>query len=166
MTNLNATQRAKKLRENYPQMFPVDPFRIAQDLKIEIRYLQNPRPDVAGTLSRESADTPLIIAINPNDPFSRQRFTVAHELGHYTKLQEEDKLNSRLGFVEMRDELASTGRNPVENDANEFAAELLMPEKWIRHWHEIGIGFQAIRNALNVSTAALETRYRFLGLSR
>ena len=45
-----------------------------------------------------------------------------------------------------------------------FAAELLMPEHWIRHWHESGIGFKVMQKTLNVSEAALKNRFDTLRL--
>jgi prophage protein len=164
MTTLTAEQRARNLLQNYPDMFPIDPFQIARDLGIEIRYLSNPGHNVSGTISRENANSPVIVGVNSNDAITRQRFTIAHELGHYTKLKEEGKIDSRLGFVEYRNELSSQGNDPVEIDANQFAAELLMPEHWIRHWNESGIGFKVIQKTLNVSEIALKNRFETLGL--
>ena len=48
MTTLTPEQRARNLLQNYPDMFPIDPFQIARDLGIEIRYLSNSGLDVSG----------------------------------------------------------------------------------------------------------------------
>ena len=63
-----------------------------------------------------------------NNRLGRQRFTAAHELGH--AVLHRDRMR---GFVE--DAAVSEGddtADPMEAEANRFAAELLMPEEVIR----------------------------------
>ncbi len=66
------------------------------------------------------------IYVHASDSLNRQRFTCAHELGHYVK-------RSAMGdeeweYVEHRALLASQGTDPEEVYANKFAAGLLMSE--------------------------------------
>jgi Zn-dependent peptidase ImmA (M78 family) len=60
-------------------------------------------------------DTPTI-AFNKNHRWYRRRFTIAHEIGHYIM---------KTGHNSIASAINST--DPVESEANEFAAELLMP---------------------------------------
>jgi len=68
------------------------------------------------------------IGYNPNDPLVRQRFTIAHELGHYFLHKKE---SSTIFYdkpqILFRDESNSSGHKR-EQEANVFAAALLMPE--------------------------------------
>jgi IrrE N-terminal-like domain len=70
-----------------------------------------------------------IVILNDSRPQTRKRFTLAHELGHVlipwhigTILDEIDLSNNKndLSYWEL------------ENEANRFAAELLMPRDWLK----------------------------------
>lgn len=63
----------------------------------------------------------------------RQRFTIAHELGHY-KLEHKKELSlSKTHLPIYRNEKSSTGEIRMEREANLFAAMLLMPEDFIEY---------------------------------
>lgn len=64
-------------------------------------------------------DQQVIIFLNENLPNDRKRFTLAHELGHLA-------LHLRIPFDERSD-------NVIEEEANRFASEFLMPELDIRN---------------------------------
>lgn len=69
-----------------------------------------------------------VIVVNASNPEVRKRFTIAHELGHvvmhrFTK----PHADNRFG-VRFRDRRSSEGTDFEEVEANQFAAELLMPE--------------------------------------
>ncbi len=72
------------------------------------------------------------VVINQGHHKNRQRFSMAHELGHYLLHR-----NARSIFVDAseqrfyRDAEASTGTKLQEIEANAFAAELLMPQESI-----------------------------------
>jgi Zn-dependent peptidase ImmA (M78 family) len=72
-----------------------------------------------------------IIGINAIHHPNRQRFTLAHEFGHLvlhkhliTSMVHVDK---KLPYF-MRDAKSASGTDKIEIEANQFAAELLMPE--------------------------------------
>jgi Zn-dependent peptidase ImmA (M78 family) len=70
-------------------------------------------------------DCPLLF-VNGNDAPTRQRFTLAHELGHF-----------RMGHSTVIDEQAAISghlRDPNEVCANAFAAEFLMPRDATAAW--------------------------------
>lgn len=71
-------------------------------------------------------DSKYFIHVNKNDHPEIQRFTVAHELGHYCL--HKDFLD-RKGQILERNNLSSRGTDQKEVEANRFAAELLMPKK-------------------------------------
>lgn len=56
------------------------------------------------------------IAFNKNHGWYRRRFTIAHEIGHFIMNTGHNDIGAALDTS-----------NPVEAEANEFAAELLMP---------------------------------------
>jgi Zn-dependent peptidase ImmA (M78 family) len=70
-----------------------------------------------------------------NRHLHRQRFTMAHELGHWElRHYLEDELQAdSMGFEGAFDGLGqSEGRSPIEIEANTFAAEILIPGAWIK----------------------------------
>jgi len=77
-----------------------------------------------------------VIYVNRTHPKVRQRFTIAHELGHIVRGHLADG-DDELIENEMR--FRSEAWNSEEREANAFAAELLMPERWVRDATNAGI---------------------------
>lgn len=73
-----------------------------------------------------------VIGINALHPSVRQRFSIAHELGHLILHHDTELQVDRHAFVAFRDLASSTADDPREVEANQFAAALLMPEHLLR----------------------------------
>lgn len=71
-----------------------------------------------------------VIAVNSNNHPNRQRFTIAHECGHLL-LDHEMGAHIDETFVIQRNERSSHGTDIQEVEANQFAAELLMPLRFL-----------------------------------
>lgn len=84
---------------------------------------------VSGFLLRHPGEAP-VIGFNSALPVVRQRFIVAHELGHLL-LHGKTGLHVDRSLVRLEGEKANVP-DEDEIEANRFAAELLMPEEWIR----------------------------------
>ena len=72
-----------------------------------------------------------IIGINALHHPNRQRFTMAHECGHLVLHRDQvtREVHVDKGFpMLMRDAVSAASVDPMEIEANLFAAELLMPE--------------------------------------
>jgi Zn-dependent peptidase ImmA (M78 family) len=61
-------------------------------------------------------DTPFVI-VNADHPVERQRFTLAHEFGHF-RMEHGNRVDETVGWGD---------RDPLEVEANAFAAAFLMP---------------------------------------
>lgn len=73
-----------------------------------------------------------IISYNKKEGKERQRFTVAHELGHYFLHSDEKPLFvDKKPKILFRNSASSSGEIHQEREANAFAASLLMPRKLI-----------------------------------
>ena len=108
-----------------------------------------------------------IILVNSNHPPVRQRFTIAHELGHYF-LDHHSNLFIDKGNL-YRNDKSSEGNLRWEKDANKFAAELLMPEELMidlveEKKLEDDEDLVELAKELEVSTQALTYRLNNLGL--
>jgi Zn-dependent peptidase ImmA (M78 family) len=104
---------------------PVDPFAIAQELGIKA-YSANLDQGISGMLVKRPGEDAEIYVHSVDSP-NRQRFTCAHELGHYVKRSAQG--DTAWEYVERRDLLTSQGTDPDEIYANQFAAALLMPRE-------------------------------------
>lgn len=166
-TAQQAERDARGLREDVDRTdpgagrLPIDPVRVATALGIDV-YVAPMQRGVSGTLRKMFGSDPEIY-LNADDSRNRQRFTCAHELGHYVRRTAQGDLD--YDFVDRRDELAAAGKDPEEIYANQFAAALLMPEDNVRQEH--GRGLSPVRLALRfgVSEDALTYRLQNLGLA-
>lgn len=116
------------LREAGIQEAPVKVDWIAKAHNITIKDYEL-GADVSGVLVLKEGT--VTIGLNPNDHHVRRRFTIAHELGHYFLEHQRGGLfvdNHKKNFAVMyRDSQSSTGEILQEQEANAFAAALLMP---------------------------------------
>ena len=92
--------------------------------KYHIKVSRGPHASFSGMLIRK--DGHALIGINSREAPVRQRFTIAHELGHFFLHPQKD------AFVDYRDNRRDVMRTPREKQANMFAAALLMPGDFIR----------------------------------
>lgn len=115
-----------------------------------------------------------VIGYNAMHSSVRQRFTMAHEIGHYV-LHVKDKQPHLFidRSVYRRDDESSTGSDHQEVEANKFAAALLMPAELVRsevEKHGLDLDDEddvgALAKRFNVSTAAMSFRLGNLGLLR
>lgn len=99
-----------------------------------------------------------VIAVNGEHAPTRQRFTIAHELGHHL-----------LGHTERFHLNLSDGTSPehnyrLERAANEFAADLLMPRRLLAGAFEANSSTSALASMFEVSDIAMGYRLVNLGL--
>lgn len=110
---------------------------------------------VSGFLIRDSKT----IIVNQKDSFVRQRFTIAHEIGHY--VLEKETRDSKS--ISCRDANSSTGNDKFEVAANAFAAELLLPEKLVKEFIiKAGISVKTAAIIFGVSEQTMKIRLRKL----
>jgi Zn-dependent peptidase ImmA (M78 family) len=109
------------------QTIPTPVEKIAKSLGAQIRF--SALDDELSGMIYIKANIP-IIGVNSLHHPNRQRFTIAHELGHLELHREmiTSAVHVDKSFpVLMRDPKSATGTDEVEIQANQFAAELLMP---------------------------------------
>jgi Zn-dependent peptidase ImmA (M78 family) len=143
-------------------LYPIDPFTIATKMGVEI-YSGDLPGDVSGML--RSTGTGVELYVDTDDSFRRQRFTVAHELGHLVNHRDRGDLDA-VSFVDKRSELSRRGTDLDEIYANEFAACLLMPQALVRSLHRQGLDDWELARFFDVSPSAMTFRLRNLGLER
>jgi Zn-dependent peptidase ImmA (M78 family) len=120
------------LDENGIERPPIPVEHIVRSRGLSVRKQGNTSSDISGFLFRQEDD--VVIGVNASHPRVRQRFTIAHELGHFLlHAPRSDKIHIDRTFeVKFRDDLSGRGIDTDEREANLFAAELLMPQRLIR----------------------------------
>jgi Zn-dependent peptidase ImmA (M78 family) len=103
---------------------PVPVEQLARDLGAQLTY-ENFDGDISGMLFRDEGRA--VIGVNSRHAPTRQRFTVAHEIGHLEMHKGQPVYIDRFVRVNMRDGQST----PEERQANAFAAELLMPRSLV-----------------------------------
>ncbi len=140
------------------QRFPVDPFVIARALDIRVKKI-DVDSNVAGGIWAKKGYPPVVF-LNSKDHPNRQRFTCAHELGHFYLRQGDDEFE----FMDYRDSVSATGTDPVEVFANNFAACLLMPEEKVMELAKQGFTTIRMADFFGVSHEAMGWRLENLKL--
>jgi Zn-dependent peptidase ImmA (M78 family) len=113
----------------------------------------------------------IVIGVNESQADVRQRFTIAHEIGHML-LHADQPLIVDHGFALIglrRDDGAPGDQREIE--ANAFAAALLMPEKWVTaalRGRDVDLSddaeIQSLAKRFGVSQQAMMYRLMNLGL--
>ncbi|MGP9838027.1 ImmA/IrrE family metallo-endopeptidase [Arthrobacter sp. 179] len=99
-----------------------------------------------------------VVHLPPMTSDRRDRFTIAHELGHYFLHYLEPGMTGPRPFKRGQ-------QNRVETQANIFAASLLMPAREFRAAQErLGQDWNALAEVFGVSPKAAEVRAQVLGI--
>jgi len=122
------TRIAKLLREAGVTEPPVPVEDIARNLGLIVTFAPYDG-EMSGALIRDG--TRAVVGVNALHPPKRQRFTIAHEIGHFLLHEGRPLLTDRSFKVNRRDTISSLAIDPEEVEANGFAAELLMPEQFM-----------------------------------
>ena len=177
--------RAKRIAEGLLREFkvkkaPVDIEKIAEklptkdikglkdlSLTIQRETFSGDMQDVSAVLLKERGQA--VIAVNAVHSDSRQRFSIAHELGHLILHSNSEHLN--VDRYETQFFTRAEGvHNLDEMEANEFAATLLMPEDLLTNdfdkLYKKGPDniISDLAGKYKVSEAALTYRLKNLGL--
>jgi predicted transcriptional regulator len=135
--------------------YPVNVSGIAKDLGINVFVDPNLPANVSGVLRKDKhgGTSGYLILVKADHTHARQRFTVAHELGHFV-------LHRREVNGEIRDdEFYRALPGPLERQANEFAADILMPWHLVNKLQDDGVTqLDEMAKHLGVSKQALAIR--------
>lgn len=159
----NAVDKAREVLDLYwDRKVPVDLDKIAGALGVQVKYTYpiDDNPDVSGKLSFDLFSQLPICEINRFDISQRQRFTLAHELGHYL-LGHGEQLDTNTKLYRN----TNTSQSYEEMQANSFAAEIVMPEIAVDYFiREKNITtIEALALSFDVSEVAMKYRLKNLG---
>ena len=147
---------------------PVPVLELAKKVGVTVKFGALP-DELSGFLMHDKGT--VILGVNSLHSPRRQAFTIAHELGHHA-------LHPKANFVDhkvlyFRDSRSSEASDKREMEANQFAAELLMPERFLKKLLkdetvdlEDEDRIDEVAKELGVSTQALTFRLVNLNLTR
>jgi Zn-dependent peptidase ImmA (M78 family) len=151
-----ARKMARKVIKDYGlSEVPTDLQKIFRSLGLEYIELNDPK-DIDGAII-EIEDKPKIAVLNKARPIQRQRFTLAHELGHiflqHTQRDIYDPEAERE--KEEYDSVVSHKKPPAEVEADVFASELLVPLDQIKKLEKDIDNVGKMAEIFNVSKQAM-----------
>lgn len=136
---------------------PVDVKAIAQSFDLEI-YQAEMSAGVSGALIKDAkykTKSGFVILVNKREPNVRQRFTAAHEIGHFILHKELIGEKFEENYMLRSDKTS----NKQEQEANRFAAETLMPFNLINKLCSEGLQtIDELAEKLEVSKIAMAIR--------
>lgn len=137
--------------------------------------------EISGLLARTGGSA--TIGVNAKQHRLRQRFTIAHEFGHFMlhediaeHVDETYRITPRKQTADevrvlLRSDLSSQATDVMEIEANFFAASLLMPKRMLDHHHamlaldddvkvrHLATLFQVSAHAMSLRLANIYRRY-------
>lgn len=149
MATLNEQMAVIRRHQTEP---PVPVISIARDLGINVYRAPNLSGDISGLIRRDT-NSPggYSIYVNGNHPETRRRFTIAHEIAHLLLHR------SLIGDGISDDALYRSGfSNAIERQANQLAADILMPRHLLNQQIANGVTeIERLARIFNVSPATM-----------
>jgi hypothetical protein len=165
MSMEGAAERPNEMEivSRYLSAAPVDVDGLAHDLGINVVRSDEVGPNVAGMIARDrrrGGPSGFVVTVNANDNRRRQRFTLAHEIGHF--LLHRDLMDD--GIVDD-----TMYRSPLgewyERQADRSAGDCLLPANLVRAEYRTGNrSLSGLARTFDVSRKAMRIRLDQLGL--
>lgn len=148
--------RLAKKKGFYDDYLDIRSFVRSLGISLQLKPLEN---EISGYLIESFGDWEIVV--NSLHHPRRQRFTIAHELGHYFLHKGQQKK-----FIDRK--LFRNGdSNSIETEANQFAAAILMPEQQFRSYiSSESKKVEDIAEHFGVSAASVQIRALNLGYTQ
>lgn len=149
------TQQAEQLiRDSEIAKLPIEPIAIAEEEGIEVRPMPPGSRGVSGMLLKNGDNFGIAYATHiENEGF--QRFSIAHELGHYFIPGHPDHLIP-LGSGKHESRAGFASSDKYELEADHFAAGLLMPRPmFTQEMSKAGYGLDAVDTLSDLCVTSL-----------
>lgn len=166
------TEEQKQMLKRYKSSFPVQVGGLAEELGLTVVSTTDLPHGMSGSISKEGDH--YVIYVNATQPLRRQRFTIAHEIGHYLKHrtyldQADEILNpTKKAILNRTDDGAAAAGDLEERRreyaADQFAGELLMPAATFRDVWSKATCLKDVADFFGVSEMAANVRAALLGL--
>lgn len=145
------------LLDNDMYRIPVDVISIAKSNDIKV-FEASLDKKISGAIRYNKATDKFEILINKNDAKVRQRFTIAHEIGHFFLHKE------MLKDDEIHVDILYRMTNEQEKEVDYFAGALLMNKTLLEKAYKDGNSITQLAELFDVSVSAMTVRLDILGL--
>ena len=155
------------LLNNDMYKIPVDVIKIANANDIKV-YEGDLDKKLSGAIKYDKDKEEFEILINKNDAKVRQRFTIAHELGHYFLHQ--DFLKKEEIHIDVMYRQNGKNKDEIEQEklrereVDYFAGALLMNKTLLEKMNKENNSIQELAEIFNVSVSAMTVRLDILDL--
>lgn len=159
-------EKIKNILSKY-NVYPRNIVEICNEMGITVQETSQLRDDISGIIFKENDK--YYILVNKNHSIGRKSFTIAHELGHYVLHKDLlDKENELVSFIKSNGKDCPTlarglEYNKRETQANNFAADVLMPQTEFLKICEEATSIEEVANYFGVSVSAASVRADRLG---
>ena len=137
--------------------YPLDIEKVIKGYHIEI-CKEDMDYDISGYI--EKRELKWIIGVNKYHSKQRQRFTLAHEFAHYVLHRHKIQNQKHQDMALFR----TNAVDPIEIEANNFAGELLIPDKHFKKYLDEGITkIGDLASKFDVSISAIRYKAYKLG---
>jgi Zn-dependent peptidase ImmA (M78 family) len=160
-STISDTMPLRALIKRELNALPVSLSSIADTLGIGIRY-QNLDQQTSGMIACDKITGDCVITVNNTHPTTRQRFTMAHEIAHFV-LHRDIIGNGVTDNASYRKEGDYGLAQKYESEANNFAAEIIMPEELVKDYWNKNPNISEFAEAFLVSKNAAKIRLKYLG---
>lgn len=140
---------------------PVNVTAIARALGLNVWEMHNLAEGISGKIFLDPLNggkSGYSIGVKATESYRRKRFTVAHEIAHFILHR------SKIGDELADDAMYRSGLSTHEEaQANQLAADILMPRRLIKQLQEKGLSdVGVLANTLEVSEPAMRVRLSYL----
>lgn len=137
---------------------PVPVEKMARDMGLKVQVADFTVPEIAGLLDLKNK----FIVISRSDSSNRQAFTIAHELGHFVLHRSELEADPSVAVVYRKPIGGEV--DPIEQEANCFAANLLVPGQMLLKIHSYDLTPIQLAGLFAVSLEVMTYRLKQTGL--
>ncbi len=159
-------KEALQIRQDYDFTNPeIDLFQLGQEIGIEIQTQSQQNHGISGALIRNGNDFIIYYSSSINHiPF--QRFSIAHEFGHYFLPEHPDNILKNGAHYSTAGKKSNL-KDPFEKEADYFSTCLLMPKTIFEsEMYKFNDGMEAIKALANLfNTSLTATALRYIELS-
>ncbi|MBF7683976.1 ImmA/IrrE family metallo-endopeptidase [Acinetobacter sp. B5B] len=143
----------------------IDLFVLGQELGIDIQTQKSTSHGISGALIRNGNDFIIYYSSYINN-FPYQRFSIAHEFGHYFLPEHPENIFNKQG-VHFSSAGNNSTKNRFEKEADYFSTCLLMPKfLFEKEMYKYNDGLEAIKNlAATFNTSLISTAIRYIELT-
>ena len=166
MINTNLKSSFETVLDYMKATMPVNLGKLCDDLGIELSYVTMD-DDISGEIECRR-DGSFAINVNKNHHPNRQRFTIAHELGHFIHHRsligdgvDDNKAYRSVNQGKYFNQNITLGH---ERQANTFAASLLMPKEIVAQCKQDRMSIREMAEYFKVSQTAMSYRLQGLGI--